>query len=52
MGVAEMRAIGALIVRVIERLGAGETDLNLTAVREEVRELCRRFPLPYQPIPA
>jgi glycine hydroxymethyltransferase len=39
---AEMALIGDLIARVLEHPGDVET---LDAIREEVAELCRRFPL-------
>ncbi len=45
MGTAEMETIGALIARVLKKMS---DERALAEVREEVRSLCRRFPLPYQ----
>jgi len=46
-GVAEFRQVGELITRVLDGLAAnpdGNEDLE-KAVRDEVRDLCRRFPV-------
>jgi glycine hydroxymethyltransferase len=45
MGTAEMERIGALMVRALRAPG---DERVAAAAREEVRELCRRFPLPYR----
>ena len=45
MGTAEMETIGALIARALKKMS---DETALTEVREEVRSLCRRFPLPYR----
>jgi glycine hydroxymethyltransferase len=42
MKVPEMEAIGDMIARVLKDI---ENDVVVAAVREEVRELCERFPL-------
>ena len=46
-GPAECRHLGQLIIRVLDGLAAHPTDNNLAeqAVRKEVLELCRRFPI-------
>jgi glycine hydroxymethyltransferase len=46
-GVAECRQLGRLIVRVLDGLAASPDDNGATerSVREEVRALCRRFPI-------
>jgi glycine hydroxymethyltransferase len=46
-GPAECRHLGALIVRVLDGLAAHPEDNSKAeqAVRQEVRELCRRFPI-------
>jgi len=49
MGVPEMRTIGGLMVKALR----SATDASAAAgLREEVRSLCRRFPLPYPRIGA
>ncbi len=47
MGALEMDAIGAFMARVLR---AGADERVVAEVREEVRALCRKFPLPYSPI--
>ena len=49
MGVAEMKRIAGLIARV---LGEPDNEATAAAVRGEVLELCRAFPLPYRPVAA
>jgi glycine/serine hydroxymethyltransferase len=49
MGVPEMKAIGGLMVKALR--GAADPGAA-AALREEVRALCRRFPLPYPRIGA
>jgi glycine hydroxymethyltransferase len=46
-GPAECRHLGQLIVRVLDGLAANPTDNGAAeqAVRKDVRELCRRFPI-------
>jgi len=46
-GTAECRQLGRLIVRVLDGLAANQNDNGAAeqAVRQEVRELCRRFPI-------
>jgi glycine hydroxymethyltransferase len=46
-GPAECRQVGRLIVRVLDGLAANPTDNSAVeqAVRKDVRELCRRFPI-------
>ncbi len=46
-GVAEFRAVGRLIVEVLEALARrpGDNGATEVRVREEVRALCRRFPI-------
>jgi glycine hydroxymethyltransferase len=46
-GPAECRQLGRLIVRVLDGLAANPTDNSATeqAVRKDVREMCRRFPI-------
>ena len=46
-GPAECRQVGRLIVRVLDGLAANPTDNSAAeqAVRKDVRELCRRFPI-------
>jgi glycine hydroxymethyltransferase len=46
-GPAECRQVGRLIVRVLDGLAANGTDNSAAeqAVRKDVRELCRRFPM-------
>jgi len=46
-GPAECRQVGQLIVRVLDGLAANSTDNSAVeqAVRKDVRELCRRFPI-------
>ena len=43
MGVAEMRLVAAWIARVLR---SPEDEAVSSAVREEVRQLCERFPVP------
>jgi glycine hydroxymethyltransferase len=50
MGPAEMKRIAALIARIVTRAAAGGADPVIAEVREEVRQLCRSFPLLYEPI--
>jgi glycine hydroxymethyltransferase len=47
LGLAECRQVGRLIARVLDGLAANPDDNGATerAVREEVRALCRRFPI-------
>jgi len=49
MGVSEMRTIGGLMVKALR--GAGDPG-GAAGLLEEVRDLCRRFPLPYPRIGA
>jgi len=46
-GPAECRQVGRLIVRVLDGLAANPTDNGAAeqAVRKDVREMCRRFPI-------
>ena len=46
-GPAEFRKVGELISQVLDGLAANPEDNGATeaAVREEVRALCRRFPI-------
>jgi len=45
MGVAEMKQIGAWIADVLER---PDDEARIAQIRNQVRELAQRFPLPYQ----
>jgi glycine hydroxymethyltransferase len=51
-GVAEFRQVGELIGDVLDGLSKGANDNNQveTAVRAQVRELCRRFPIYGRPM--
>jgi glycine hydroxymethyltransferase len=46
-GAAEFRRVGGLIATVLDGLAAGGADNGAAErrVRDEVRELCRRFPI-------
>jgi glycine hydroxymethyltransferase len=44
-GPAECRQIGQMIVRVLDGLAANDNGAVEQAVRKDVRELCRRFPI-------
>jgi glycine hydroxymethyltransferase len=46
LGVAEMQQIGAWIADVLER---PDDEARIARIREQVRELALRFPLPYTP---
>jgi glycine hydroxymethyltransferase len=50
MGPAQMETIGALIGRVLKGLQGTSIDRIVAEVRDEVKKLCREFPLPYEPI--
>ncbi|MGH9869184.1 MAG: serine hydroxymethyltransferase [Candidatus Polarisedimenticolia bacterium] len=53
MGTAEMKIIGALMARVIRAVAGGTgAERAVAEARDEARALCRRFPLPYEPIGA
>ncbi|MGH6960032.1 MAG: serine hydroxymethyltransferase, partial [Dongiaceae bacterium] len=44
-GPAECRQLGQMIVRVLDGLAANDNGAVEPAVRKDVRELCRRFPI-------
>jgi glycine hydroxymethyltransferase len=44
-GPAECRQLGQMIVRVLDALAANDNGAVEQAVRKDVRELCRRFPI-------
>ena len=44
-GPAEFRQVGQMIVRVLDGLAANDNGAVEQAVRKDVRELCRRFPI-------
>jgi glycine hydroxymethyltransferase len=44
-GAAECRQLGQMIVRVLDALAANDNGAVEQAVRKDVRELCRRFPI-------
>jgi glycine hydroxymethyltransferase len=44
-GPAECRQVGQMIVRVLDGLAANDNGAVEQAVRKDVRELCRRFPI-------
>ncbi|HEY3176304.1 MAG TPA: serine hydroxymethyltransferase [Candidatus Polarisedimenticolia bacterium] len=52
MGPAQMETIGGLIARVLKGLQGPSLDRIVAEVRDEVRRLCREFPLPYEPLGA
>ncbi|HKY31812.1 MAG TPA: serine hydroxymethyltransferase [Candidatus Polarisedimenticolia bacterium] len=52
MGPAEMRTIGALMGRVLKGIGSEGSERLIAEVREEVRSLCRKHPLPYETLGA
>jgi glycine hydroxymethyltransferase len=52
MGRVEMETIGALMTQVLKSIGTVGHDRQVSEVRDEVVRLCRRFPLPYEPIGA